>query len=279
MPSLEDGINFLADLAHGGLGYSAVNTARSALSSVISLPDGISFGEHYLVKKLLKGVFALKPSLPRYSSIWDVDVVLNYLLKLSPASKLGLKVLTLKTVMLIALLTGQRCQTIHALDTDTMDLSSSKCVFYVNTVLKQTRPGHHLEPIVLTAYAPDRRWCIVTYLKQYLEKTKEIRGSHSKLFISFNKPHNPVSKDTISRWIKHVLDLSGIDTSVFQAHSVRAAATSKARCKGLPLDVIMKAAGWSQTSTFSRYYKKSIGTSTQNFGNLILSSAVNTVSE
>lgn len=58
------GINYLADLA-GRVGYSAVNTARSALSSVITLRDGSSFGKHPMVKRLLKGVLEDKPSLPR----------------------------------------------------------------------------------------------------------------------------------------------------------------------------------------------------------------------
>ena len=59
------GINYLSDLA-GKVGYSAVNTARSALSSVITLRDRSSFGKHPTVKRLLKGIFEGKPSLPRY---------------------------------------------------------------------------------------------------------------------------------------------------------------------------------------------------------------------
>ena len=93
-PPLNCAINFLADLADEH-GYSAVNTARSALSSVISLPDGTIFGKHPLVKKLLKGVFEKKPSLPRYSSIWDVQIVFNYIKEMSV--NISLKDLTFKT--------------------------------------------------------------------------------------------------------------------------------------------------------------------------------------
>ncbi|XP_046857491.1 uncharacterized protein LOC124450864 [Xenia sp. Carnegie-2017] len=35
-PTVEEGINFLAELFKKGLGYSALNTARSALSSIVS---------------------------------------------------------------------------------------------------------------------------------------------------------------------------------------------------------------------------------------------------
>ena len=108
------GVNYLADLA-GRVGYSAVNTARSALSSVITLRDGSSFGKHPMVKRLLKGVFEDKPSLPRYGKTWDLNVLLCFLRTLPEYDKISLKELTYKLVVLIAILSGQRCQTIHAL--------------------------------------------------------------------------------------------------------------------------------------------------------------------
>ena len=48
-PSVASGINFLAELYHKGLSYSALNTARSALASVIVLQGNQSFGNHPLV--------------------------------------------------------------------------------------------------------------------------------------------------------------------------------------------------------------------------------------
>ena len=59
------GINFLSELYHNtNLSYSAMNTARSALSLVIFPPEGGMFGNHPLVCQLLKGVFTTRPSLP-----------------------------------------------------------------------------------------------------------------------------------------------------------------------------------------------------------------------
>ena len=91
-PSVEDGINFLAELHDAGKGYSAINTARSALSSVVTLPNTTTFG----------GVFQLKPSLPKYRNILYVNIVLTYLSSLHPPQDLTLKDLTLKTTMLLA---------------------------------------------------------------------------------------------------------------------------------------------------------------------------------
>ena len=67
--SVENDIDFLATLFTSGLGYTAINTVRSALSSVLILPNNITFGAHPLAARFLKGVFELKPSLPRYNSI------------------------------------------------------------------------------------------------------------------------------------------------------------------------------------------------------------------
>ena len=47
--SLEDVLEFLHHQYENGLSYSGINTARSALSTVIFLPDASSFGDHPLV--------------------------------------------------------------------------------------------------------------------------------------------------------------------------------------------------------------------------------------
>ena len=59
---LEVGVNYLAGLYNTGIGYSALNTARSALSSYVILPDNLPFGTHPLVRRFIKGV--LKIDLP-----------------------------------------------------------------------------------------------------------------------------------------------------------------------------------------------------------------------
>ena len=99
-------IDFLASLYKDGLGYSTINTARSAPSSVLAFPRNVTFGNHPLVSRFLKRVFELKPSLLRYHSIWDVSVILRHLKTLEPVYALDLKVLFLKLTMLLCLLTG-----------------------------------------------------------------------------------------------------------------------------------------------------------------------------
>jgi len=59
----------------------------------------------------MKGVFTLRPALPRYNVTWDVNKVLNYLQKLSPLKSLSLLELSQTLLMLLLLLSGQRGQT------------------------------------------------------------------------------------------------------------------------------------------------------------------------
>ena len=51
---------------------------------------------------------------------------------------------------------------------------------------------------------------------------------------------------------------AGVDTHKYRAHSIRAAATSKAFQAGGNIDDILRLAGWSNASTFARYYNKPI---------------------
>ena len=247
-----------------GASHSTVNLARSAVSAYLHRPGTEAVGSHPLVCRLVKGVFENRPSMPKYQDTWDVDNVLQYLAGWPSVEKLSLKHLSLRLVMLLALLSGQRGQTIHTLKSEDVRLKDDKCVLVFSAVLKQTKPWSHIKPLELEAFE-NKNFCIVAHLRQYLKVTEALRKG-KQLFISFVKPHSEVSRDTVSRWIKTVLRLSGVDISRFSAHSTRAASTSAAFSRDVPIDCIMKAAGWSNQNTFMKFYckpvmKKSLGQS------------------
>ena len=257
-PGIILAIEFLGLLHKQGLGYSAVNTAWSALSSILPYENGITFGDHPLVCRALKGIFELKPALPKYSHIWDVSIVLEYLKVLGYPTAMNLKQLALKLTMLLCLLTGQRCQTVHCMDVTYIQKMDGQYRVTIQQKLKQTKAGKHLDPIDLKAFADDPRICIVQHLEEYLKRTAQLRGDHKQLLISYVKPHRPVSKETVARWVKEVLKLSGIDTNAYGPHSSRAALASFCQQKGLDIVTIMKSAGWSNVGTFSRFYAKPV---------------------
>ena len=73
--SIENGLEFLYHQYENGLNiYSGINTVRSALSTIIILSEGGSFGNFPLGSRFLKGVYESRPSLARYKDVWDASL-------------------------------------------------------------------------------------------------------------------------------------------------------------------------------------------------------------
>ncbi|XP_062582865.1 uncharacterized protein LOC134272071 [Saccostrea cucullata] len=256
--TIETVIEFLAHLFRLGLGYSAINTARGALSSVGLIFDGFTVGCHPLVIRFMKGVFNLRPSKSRYVHTWDASIVIKYLRKLSPVKYLSLKDLTLKLVMLISLICASRVQTISCMKLSNMTRRRNSFVFTFSDLLKTCRPNSSMSDMVLKSYPPDRRLCVYIVLCEYLSRTARIRNKCDSLFISYVQPHKEVSRDTVARWIRTVMCSAGVDTTIFKAHSVRSASASKAKENFVPVDDILSKVGWSNVETFRKFYDKPV---------------------
>ena len=216
----------------------------------------------------MRGVFQERPALPRYQNTWDVSTVLECIKMWDPVDTISLKLLTFKITMLLMLLSGQRIQTIHLIDIDHVEFRKTVVVIRIPGLIKQTRPGFHMQEITLSEFVKDKRLCVVTVLKMYLKRTEGLRDGHRKLLISYMAPFQPVTKTSVGRWVKNVMKLSGIDTKIFLPHSVRSAAVSKAK---VPITTILKTAGWSKECTFRKFYQKPVN-NTADFGLSILDS-------
>ena len=61
--------------------------------------------------------------------------------------------------MLMALLSGQRCQTLQSLSIDSLKLGDDECVFHINKLLKTTKPGSKpLKPLCFKAFPLDKQF-------------------------------------------------------------------------------------------------------------------------
>ena len=87
--------------------------------------------------------------------------------------------------------------------------------------------------------------------------------------LQYIKPFKPITKATISRWVKTVLKQAGFDVGKYTAHSSRAACTSHTKQQGLNLQEIIKSAGWTCTSTFEGFYHKPMEQA-KTFGEVLL---------
>lgn len=226
-------------------------------------------GSNPLVKRLLTGAFNLRPPTPRYSQTWDVTIVLNHIRSLGPDIDLSTKNLTMKLVTLIALISGQRCQTIALINLDYANVTATGVTFVIDKLTKTSKVCKPHVDVSFTSYPHDALLCVINVLRTYLQRTKPVRGTERRLFLSYVQPYKAVGSETIGRWIKGTLKAAGINTDKFTAHSTRSAACSTAFKYGVSLDTIMKTAGWSKCSTFAKYYNKSIITNPA-FANAVL---------
>ena len=167
-----------------------------------------------------------------------------------------LKDLTLRTIMLLVLLSGQSRQSIHLLLVEDIKVKGTKCIIVDSSVLKQTKASVHIPPLELDSFQ-NEKLCIVSHLKAYIEKAESL-WQGKELFVSYVKPHKHTSRDTLGRWIKSILDMAGIDSNIFSAHSTPAASTSAAYNRAASIDSILNAAGWSKDSTFKKFYWKPV---------------------
>ena len=110
---------------------------------------------------------------------------------------------------------------------------ADKVTYFVPELLKQSRPGHHLDPMVLLRY-PDQEICVASHLEQYIEKTKDLRKDQN-LLISLVKPHKRIKTSTICRWCVTVLKNASVGITVFGSHSTRLASTGHCKKKGISM--------------------------------------------
>ena len=96
-------------------------------------------------------------------------------------------------------------------------------------------------------------------------------------FFTHRRLHHPASKDTIVRWVKTVLHLSGVNIEIYKPHSCRSASASHAKIAGVPLEVVLWAGQWKSLDCFTRFYDRVIErtdfTVTQQFASSILDGA------
>lgn len=263
-------LNFLTIQFRLGANYSTINTLRSALSLIL----GKQFSSDTNVSRLLKGVYKIRPCFPKYQSTWDTNIVLDFISQWYPNEELPLNTLTKKMVTLLALSTAQRVQTLSLITLANIKINDSDIEIIIDELVKTSAPGR-VQPHLAIPYYPNKREiCPAKTVIAYLEITRSFRGGSNseRLILTTKKPYHSATASTISRWIKQVLKESGVDTSVYSAHSARHAATSAAGRRGVSIEVIKKTAGWSGNSlVFGRFYNRPVHSNNSfNFANAIL---------
>lgn len=209
----------------------------------------------------MKGVFNIRPPLPRYQSTWDVGSVLTYLKGLFPLEDLDLRSLSMKLVALLALCSAQRAQALVNLNLDNMSVNGSSVSFIITSLMKTSKLKKVVTTVSFEKYV-SKELCPVYTMNHYIKRTKKLRKSRN-LIVSF-RTFDKICTSTLARWLKSVLFLSGVNTDKFKAHSFRSASTSVAYMSGVTLNDIMKTANWQSAKTFKKFYCRNFEESSNN---------------
>lgn len=247
-------IKFLTEKYYEGASYGTLNTARSAISLI---NEEANLAASSSLQRFFKGVYRLRPTTPKYTTTWDTGAVFAKIESWGPTKDLSLQLLTLKTAMLLALGSAFRVQALASMKLSNIKSTGFGVEIRIDEIMKTSKAGAPQPQASFPFFKEKPLLCIATTLSSYINSTKEIRNGEDYLLISYKLPHKKVTSQTISKWIKRVLELAGIEG--YSAHSTRHAATSKALNKGLDTETIMKAAGWTEHSTtFARFYNRPI---------------------
>ena len=248
---------------------ATISSHRTALSAALGTFNGFTVGDHPVLSKLISSFYAQRPPNRLRVPEWNLLTVLNKLLE-SPFEPPAFdtvqqkKLLTWKTVFLLALACAKRASELHALSRDPADLKFDNNGVWLRSVphflAKTQRPNTcHKSFFVprLDTYTgrdtPDRKLCPVRMLKYYI-KFSGGTVKNERLFKKCVGGGDLCSK-TISSWLKNCIKYCHEDKSVkAKGHEVRRLSTSWALASGASVKDILEAASWASTTTFTSYY-------------------------
>lgn len=266
--NLQEVISFLIEIFNSGISYSNINSHKSALTMILNFKEE----DQHIIKRFLKGLYNINPPRPKYNFTWDPHPVLMKMAEWYPLNKISLKQLTFKMVVLMALISGQRLQTLSKINYKLIKETKDNLHIFIAEKIK-TSGKDRLQPVIVLPFFKEKpELCLGSTIIQYLKDTLSLRPKEEeRLILTLKKPIHGASSQTISHWIKNVLEECEIDTNMFSAYSSRHASTSAALRGGANIESIRRAAGWTERSkVFSKFYNKTILPDSSDFANSVL---------
>ncbi len=286
-----DVLSFLQYRLDSGSLPSTLKVYVAAIAAFRSPQGGQSIGRDPMVVSFLKGARRLHPPRPPSVPPWDLEVVLRALSQppFEPLSSVGLKELSLKTALLLALASAKRIGDLLAfsVDSDCIRFGPGDCSVTLRPrmgyVPKSLSTPFKIQTVSLSALSSESAAsseadaqtsvCPVRALRIYIDRSASFRQSN-QLFVCYGgcARGRAVSKQRLSHWIVDAITAAytnqGLECPLhIRGHSTRAMASSWAWSRGMSIQDICVAAGWSSENTFARFYRLDV----QSFASQVLS--------
>ena len=278
--------DFLIAIFDKGRAISTIRGYRSAIAAVHA--DGASITESPTLGKLLRALFNKRPPARKLLPSWSLPKVLDALAQapFEPLAEASLRDVTIKTVFLVAIASGQRRSALHALsaapghirwEPGGVRLIPNPTFIAKNQTASSDPVEIFIQPLSsLSSISEDKVWCPVRALKYYWHRTRAKRTG-KQLFIITKEPFSPASRDTISKWLVAAIQAAGPEAlapgNVPHAHDTRSLSTSWALFNGVSVQEIQKAAYWRSPNSFISCYLKDVPAAEPSFSRAALSAA------
>ncbi|XDV14355.1 hypothetical protein PO909_014626 [Leuciscus waleckii] len=267
-------LSFLQEGLERRLSPSTLKVYVAAIAAHHDAVEGKSLGKHDLIIRFLRGARRLNPPRPPLVPSWDLSVVLTALQSapFEPLQSVELKSLSMKTALLVALVSIKRVGDLQAFSVDEACLEFGPANSHA---FLRPRPGYvpkvpttpfrdqvvNLQALPLEEADPALALlCPVRALRAYVDRMQCFRTS-DQLFVCHGGKlkGKALSKQRLSHWIVDAIALAyqqqGRPCPLgVTAHSTRSVASSWALAHGASLTDICRAAGWATPNTFARFY-------------------------
>ena len=262
------------------LAPSTIRGYRAAVSTTIRQLGGPDFSQVQLLSDVSRAMSLADARAPRRLPAWDLFLVLEVLRgkTFEPLGNASFKLLTYKTVFLLALATCRRRSEVHGISGRLSDISflSDGAVslrFLPEFLAKNQVAGRAAPPLVVRPLTDivgreddDRLLCPVRALRFYLDRTKHRRGGAlRRLFLSLNEDYGKdLSAGSISRWLSATVLLAyrtkEVEATVLnpRAHELRALSSSLAFSHSISLPDFLEAAYWRSENPFTSHYLRDV---------------------
>ena len=168
-------LDFLSALFEKGHAYSTISSAKYAIATIIHILPYDSLNKQQLINKYVIGIFILKPSKPKLSFLWDVDILFRFFEQQGNNCLLSDTILTQKLITLLLLLGAHRLSTIKLFSINNMVLNDLSVTFIPTEVLKHSKKGKLLDKFECRAYE-DKTLCVIVRLKKYISRRNKHQG-------------------------------------------------------------------------------------------------------
>ena len=253
--------DFLVHLFDKGLAPSTICSYRSAIASCHKgFQDGSSVSVSPVRSRLCRSFFLKRPPTKTLLPAWSLPIVLRALAKapFQPIHKTFLHFLSIKVAFLVAIASGHRISTLHALSIEPghvrWEPRGVRLVPRADFIAKNQSPAS--QPVEICFCPLSRPFPRSRKTKcgvrsgpsnGNVDRTKSKRTS-SSLFVLSIESFRAVSKASISRWLVECIRMAGPEaliTDKVRAHDTRSVSSSWALFNGASLKDIQQAAYWS----------------------------------